>query len=90
MKLVKDLTYDELSYYGNARACDGRWNAPLAFAFLDFTKHMPRFLFKKKRDKFVREHIGEIFNLEDFPNMLIDIETGEINPNKGETANEAL
>ena len=77
IKLVKDFTYDDLEDYGNKRACDGNWSMEIAISFFSFYKYIPRG-FKRKKNKYIKEHIGELFNLKDFPNMKIDIESGKI------------
>ena len=77
IKLVKDFTYDDLEDYGNKRACDGNWSMEIAISFFSFYKYIPRG-FKRKKNKYIKEHIGELFNLQDFPNMKIDIESGKI------------
>ena len=76
-KYVKDFTYKDLVDYGNKRACDGNWSMEIAISFLSFYHSIPRG-FKRKKNKYVKEHIGELFNLKDFPNMKIDIESGKI------------
>lgn len=81
MKYVKDFTYDDLKDYGNKRACDGRWSIAMTSAFISFYHSIPRG-FKRKKNKYIKEHIGELFNLKDFPNMKIDIESGEIEVEK--------
>lgn len=77
-KLVKDFTYKDLCDYGNNRACDGRWGAELAIRFMEFYHSIPKYIFKKKKDVYVKTHIHELFNLKDYPNMVIDIDTGTI------------
>lgn len=76
-KLVKDFTYDDLEDYGNKRACDGNWSMIIAISFFNFYNSIPRG-FKRKKNKYIKKHIGELFNLKDFPNMKIDIESGKI------------
>lgn len=76
-KLVKDFTYKDLVDYGNNRACDGRWSVEMISAFLSFYHSIPRGL-RRKKNKYVKEHMGELFNLKEFPNMKIDIESGKI------------
>lgn len=75
--LVREFTYEDLKCYGNARACDGNWSCDLAMTFIDFYRSIPKTIFKKKKDKYVKEHIDELFNLDEYPNLKIDIETGE-------------
>ena len=76
-KYVKDFTYKDLTEYCNNRACDGNWSMKMTISFLSFYHSIPRG-FKRKKNKYIKEHIGELFNLKDFPNMKIDIESGEI------------
>ena len=76
-KYIKDFTYKDLVDYGNKRACDGHWSIEIMSAFLSFYHSIPKG-FKRKKNKYVKEHIGELFNLKDFPNMKIDIENGKI------------
>ena len=76
-KLVKDFTYDDIEDYGNKRAYDGNWSMAIAISFFNFYNCIPRG-FKRKKNKYIKEHIGELFNLKDFPNMKIDIESGKI------------
>ena len=79
-KLVKDFTYKDLQDYGNYRACDGQWDLMLAMTYIDFYRSIPKPLFnrKKKQNEYVKKHIHEVFNLETYPNMKIDVETGEV------------
>lgn len=74
---VKDFTYNDLKEYGNKRACDGNWDAYLGLHLINFMGSIPKGKHKKK-DEYVKEHIGEVFNLENYPNMSINIDTGEI------------
>lgn len=74
---VKNFTYNDLKEYGNKRACDGNWGTNLGLCVIDFMASIPKGKHKKK-DEYVKEHIGEVFNLEDYPNMSINIDTGEI------------
>ena len=73
-KYVRDFTYDDFSAYANKRACDGNWGTQLALICLEFGKSIPLF----RKNKYVKNHIGDVFNLKNYPNMQIDIETGEI------------
>ena len=77
---VKDFTYNDLKEYGNRRACDGNWGTILALSMMSFISSIPKGRHKKK-DAYVKKHIEEVFNLEDYPNMSININTGEIYKN---------
>ena len=89
-KLVREWTYDDLSTYGNRRACDGQWSMVLAMCFASFYSTLPKVskpsLFNRskrkkqiiERENYVRDNIGNLFNLAEIPNLSIDIETGEI------------
>lgn len=74
---VKDLTYNDIKEYNNKRACDGNWDVHIGFRLINFMGFAPKGKHKKK-DEYVKEHIGEVFNLKDYPNMRINIDTGEI------------
>ena len=74
---VKDFTFNDLKEYVNKRACDGNWNLDLGVRMINFIISIPKGKHKKK-DEFVKEHIGEVFNIEDYPNMSININTGEV------------
>lgn len=78
---AKDFTYGDLKEYGNRRACDGNWSTLLGLTVLYFMSTVPKGK-RNKKDKYVKEHIGEVFNLEDYPNMAINIDTGEIYKNE--------
>lgn len=74
---VKDFTYNDLKEYGNKRACDGNWENDLCLCVISFILSIPKGKHKKK-DEYVKEHIGEVFNLKDYPSMRINIDTGEL------------
>lgn len=74
---VKDFTYNDLKEYTNKRFCDGNWGFYTSLYILDIIDEVPKGKHKKK-DEYVKEHIGEVFNLEKYPNMSINIDTGEI------------
>lgn len=74
---VKDFTYNDLKEYGNKRACDGNWDNVLCLGVIQFMLSIPKGKHKKK-DEYVKEHIGEVFNLVDYPDMSINIDTGEV------------
>ena len=78
-KKVVEFTYNDLKEYGNNRACDGKWSLALAMNFMDFCRTIPQPFFnrKKKQDAYVKQHIHQLFNVEEYPNMAIDIETGD-------------
>ena len=83
--LVREWTADDLKTYMNRRACDGNWGFDIATACIDFYHRMPnkkwyesKRKYKERADQFYREHCDELWNLQDYPNIAIDIETGEI------------
>ena len=77
---VKEFTYNDLKAYTNKRACDGSWETQVGLCLIDFMDSIPKGKHKKK-DEYVKEHIGELFNLEAYPNMSINIDTGEVYEN---------
>lgn len=82
---IKDMTLEQFREYGHLRAADGNWGINMAMCCCDFFKQLPkkkRFERKKKYkarcEKFWRENINSVWNIEDYPKMLINIETGEV------------
>ncbi len=85
MKKVADLTLEEYRRYGNLRVCDGYWGIGMALTCASFFRDMPkrklfegRIKYKKRCEKHFKENLHLLFNLEKYPNMKIDIETGEL------------
>ena len=84
-KLVKDWTINDYDRYGNLRACDGNWDQGMALTCLVFFRNLPKkklFESKKKyninRENIFKENLSLLWNLEDYPNLAIDIDTGEV------------
>jgi len=89
-KLVKDWTINDYDQYGNLRACDGNWDSGMALTCLVFFRNLPKkklFESKKKyntkRENIFKENLSLLWNLEDYPNLAIDIDTGEISLDGG-------
>ena len=90
-KKIRDLTLDDYKTYGNLRTCDGNWSPEMAMIFIDFCKSLPkRRLFESKKkhkekcEKIFQDNLHLIWNLEDYPNMCIDIDTGQIEVKENE------
>ena len=88
-KLVKDWTLKDYDKYGNLRACDGKWNATMAITCFEFFRSLPKKkLFESKKkyyakcEKIFQENLHLLWNLEDYPNLAIDIETGKVSLGK--------
>ena len=77
---VKDFTYNDLKDYANKRASDGNWSTLISIVVLSFVGSIPKGS-RKKKDNYIKENIGECFNLKDYPDMCINIDTGEIYKN---------
>lgn len=84
-KLVKEMTLEEYREYGNLRVCDGNWSMGIAETCVLFLSNLPRrrlFESKKKHslrcEKYYQENLPLLWNFEAYPNMKIDIKTGEI------------
>ena len=84
-KLVKELTLEDYRRYGNLRMCDGNWNKEMALTCITFLRSMPnrKWFENKKRynlrcEKYYQENLSLLWNFETYPNMKIDIETGEL------------
>lgn len=82
---VKDLTLDNYKTYGNLRAADGNWSLEMAMIFIEFYNNLPkRRLFESKKkhkqkcDKIFQDNLHLLWNLEDYPDMKINIDTGEV------------
>ena len=89
-KLVKDWTINDYDQYGNLRACDGNWDQRMALTCFTFFRNLPKkklFESKKKyntkRENIFKENLSLLWNLEDYPNLAIDIDTGEISLDGG-------
>ena len=83
-KLVKEMTLKEYREYCYLRACDGNWNMGIAETCLLFLASLPRRkLFESKKkynlrcEKYYQENLPLLWNFETYPNMKIDIKTGE-------------
>ena len=74
-KKVSEWKYKDLNDYANQRACDGNWSIMLATTVISFIQEAHKHLFK---EKYWQKNKHLVFNLEAFPNMEIDIDTGEI------------
>ena len=84
-KLVKEMTLEEYKKYGNLRASDGNWSKEMALTCATFLSSLPkRKLFESKKkynsscEKYYQENLPLLWNFEDYPNMKLDIETGEL------------
>lgn len=84
-KLVKEMTLEEYREYGNLRVCDGNWSMEMALTCSSFLNSLPkRKLFESKKkyslrcEKYYQENLPLLWNFESYPNMKIDIKTGEI------------
>ena len=84
-KLVKDWTLKDYDEYGDLRICDGKWNIEMALTCFEFFRSLPKkkwYESKKKYnakvEKIFQEQLPLLWNLKDYPNLAIDIETGEI------------
>ena len=85
IKQIKDLTFEEYKKYCNLRACDGNWGIGMALTCVTFLRDTPnRKLFERRKkykarcEKHFKNNLHLLFNLEEYPNMKIDIETGKI------------
>lgn len=74
-----DMELKDFNTYMNLRACDGNQSYILMISFLKVMDSLPRGSYRKK-NKWFRKKIknGYIFDTDQYPNMWIDIETGEI------------
>jgi hypothetical protein len=84
-KKVRDLTLDDYKTYCNLRTYDGNWSMEMALICIDFLSKLPkRKIFENKKkykakcEKIFQDNLHLIWNLEDYPNMSIDINTGQI------------
>lgn len=83
-KLVKDMTFADYRKYCNLRACDGNWDIGTALTCITFMRSLPKKkTFESKRKHNLRceslysDNKALIWNFEHYPNMKLDIETGE-------------
>lgn len=81
-KKVTELTYADIVEYGERRASDGYWSMDLAISYIEFRKSMPRMLLRRKKDRWVHDNIGRLFNIENYPDLSLDIATGEVSLGK--------
>ena len=91
MKKIKDLTLDDYKTYCNLRTCDGNWSLEMALTGIDFLSSLPkRRLFESKKkykekcEKIFQDSLYLLWNLKDYPNMSIDISTGQIEVKENE------
>ena len=77
-KKVTELTYADIVEYGERRASDGYWSMELAITYIEFRRCMPRMFLRRKKDKWVHDNIGKLFNIVNYPDLSIDIVTGEV------------
>ena len=84
-KFVRDLTLKEYRRYSNLRAQDGNWNYGMALTACTFLSDLPkkkffesRIKYNNKCEQYFQENLSLLWNLEAYPNMKIDIETGKI------------
>lgn len=85
MKKVKDFTYNDYYEYCQKRVSDGNWDRYVALTAVSFLQEVPKKkLFESKqkyyarREAFFQKNLPLLWNLEDYPNMKINIETGDI------------
>lgn len=85
MIYVKNLTFKEFERYANNRACDGNWDLYVALTCAEFMKTVPkrklfelRSTYNERCEKYFQDNLHLLWNLEAYPDMQIDIETGEI------------
>lgn len=84
-KFVKDLTLKEYRRYSNLRAADSNWDLGMAITTYTFLSDLPKRKFLENRitynnrcEQYFQENLSLLWNIEAYPNMKIDIETGEI------------
>lgn len=77
MKKVRDWNVKDFITYTNNRVCDGNWSGMMAATCVCVRADMPKVFGK---NKWFRKLLldNEIFNIVDFPDLIIDIDTGKV------------
>lgn len=75
-KFVRDWTFKDFRDYCNARVSDGNWSMMIAMTCTAVMQDKPVF----HAEKWFRKHLAEndIFNIHDYPDLVIDIKTGQV------------
>ena len=75
-KFVRDWTFKDFQTYCNIRACDGNWSLDIAITCMTLMQDRPKFRVKKWFQKNL--NANNVFNIEAYPDLIIDIETGKV------------